>query len=157
MHFRYGHKYHGKSENRGYLLIRYRGIKRDFFPNSPTIHLLADGIPTLIPFYLYLHDLLFSYISIVMKRLLNFIHLLMKFNFIFSYSYVFTYLYLCLLPLMEGGRQQNRLIHSLLSSHPHLRPMSLRTLLPTRVRAGSKAPISGSGPDSLSWFTPVPS
>ena len=58
---------------------------------------------------------------------------------------------------MEGGRQQDRLMHSLLSSHPHLRPMRLRTPLPTRVRAGSNAPISGTEPDSVNWFTPVPS
>ena len=44
---------------------------------------------------------------------------------------------------MEGGRQQDRLMHSLLLSHPHLRPMRLRSPLPTRVRAESKAPISG--------------
>ena len=53
---------------------------------------------------------------------------------------------------MEGGRQQDRLIHSLLSSHPHIRPMRFRTLLLTRVRAGSKAPISGSRAFRLSIY-----
>ena len=40
---------------------------------------------------------------------------------------------------MEGGRQQGRLMYSLLSSNPHLRPMKLRTRLPTRAWPGQEA------------------
>ena len=60
------------------------------------------------------------------------------------------YLYLSLFSQMEGERQQDIPIQSLLSSHPHLRPMRLRTPLPSWVRARSKAPISGTGLNSLS-------
>ena len=61
-------------------------------------------------------------------------------NVNFSWKNYIFYLYVGLLPLIQDERQQGRLIHSILSTHPHLHPMKLRTPLPNRVRAGSKAP-----------------
>ena len=43
-----------------------------------------------------------------------------------------VYLHLGLLPLMEGGRQQDRLVNTLLSSHPHLLPMRLEPYSPLK-------------------------
>ena len=66
-------------------------------------------------------------------------------------------LYLGLLIRMQGGRQHERLIHSILSSNPYLRPVRLRSLLPTPVWNGNKVSIAGKGPDIFRWFTLVPS
>ena len=66
--------------------------------------------------------------------------------------YIYIYIYLGPLLLMEGGRKQDRIMHSLLSPHPHLRPMRLRTRLHTWVRAVSKAPISETGPSEQGLY-----
>ena len=56
-----------------------------------------------------------------------------------------TYLFIPSPPPLNGGWTTRKLLHSLLSFYPHFCPMRLRIQLPTWVRAGSKAPTSGTG------------
>ena len=114
-----------------------------------------DTIDTLLPMNLRTYIQIF-FIVIISALLAIISKIIFKFND-HEPEDQFFYLYLGPFPLMEGGQQQDRLMYSLLSSYPHLRPKRLRTLLPTRVKEGSKETMSGTEPCSICWFTSVPS
>ena len=99
----------------------------------------------------YLIQAMFSLLSKITLFIFNFWKWI---NVWKTFTHLYLFIFLGLLPLMEVGWQQDRLIHSLLSSHPYLCPMRLRTLLPTQIRRGSNAPISGQRPSSLSFLLP---